>query len=78
VDAFAGLIDGGYQIEGRIPWSTAGPDGIGEGVQFAANINVSDQNPDSGRLACMVSTNRERTSSAQPHPGYWQVLDLQG
>ena len=78
VEAFGGLIDGGYQIEGRIPWSTAGLDGIGEGAQFAANINVSDQSPVSGRLACMVSTNGERTSRTQPRPGYWQVLELQG
>ena len=78
VEAYAGAIDGGYQIEGRIPWSTTGLDGIGEGAWLAANINVSDRAADSFALACMVSTNGERTRDTQPHPGYWQTLQLQG
>ncbi|HSK32762.1 MAG TPA: sugar-binding protein, partial [Propionicimonas sp.] len=79
VTAHAAQTTDGYLIEGMIPWSATGLDGIGSDTRLAANVNVSDRNPESvGKLACMVSTNPERTAQTQPHPAYWQELLLQG
>lgn len=41
----------------------------------ASDFNIFDL---AARLAGMVSTNAQRTLLAQPHPAYWQQLNLEG
>ena len=79
VEAYAVATSDGYLMEGKIPWSTAGLEGIGGGARLAANVNVSDRDSTAvGTLESMVSSNPQRTAQTQPHPAYWQALELQG
>jgi hypothetical protein len=77
ISAAAAQIDGGYEIEARVPWSAVRIETPSRGSVFGANFNVSDAAPtNKWALGRMISSNPERTGANQPHPGTWQRLVL--
>jgi hypothetical protein len=66
----------GYDLEARIPWASTGLSVGGAGTRLAANVVVSDRDPNSYANLAMVSTNQQRTVGLRAHPYYWQSLEL--
>jgi hypothetical protein len=66
----------GYELEARVIWKHLGltvPPA--RGTIVGMNVNVSDALP-TGSLKAMMSSNPERTASAQNHPRLWQTVLL--
>jgi hypothetical protein len=69
----------GYELEARVPWSTLGRDlAPARGTVLGVNFNVSDAfpPPHSWALRSMLSSNPDRSSANQNHPGTWQTAVL--
>jgi hypothetical protein len=70
-------IDGGYELEAKVPWSVLGVDSPARGSVFRSNLDVSDAAASNAwTLGRMISSNPLRTSANQARPGTWLPLVL--
>ena len=70
---------GGSELEAKVPWSSIGRDLVpARGTVLGFNANVSDAfaPPHAWALRSMISSNPDRTSANQNHPGTWQTAVL--
>jgi hypothetical protein len=66
----------GYILEARIPWTATGLNDHVIGSSLAANVLISDRDPNTLNSRGMVSTNAQRTVDLRARPAYWQELLL--
>ncbi|MGW5239098.1 CHAT domain-containing protein [Monashia sp. NPDC004114] len=69
----------GYELEAKVPWSSIGRDlAPSRGTVLGLNFNISDAFPlpHSWALRSMLSSNPDRSSDNQNHPGTWQTAML--
>jgi hypothetical protein len=70
-------IDGGYELEAKVPWSVLGVESPARGAVFRSNLDVSDASASSAwKLERMISSNPLRTGANQTRPGTWLYLVL--